>query len=32
MLPALQIGRLALPVAPLLLMLAVWAGAWLAER
>jgi prolipoprotein diacylglyceryltransferase len=32
MLPVLQISRLALPVAPLLLVLGVWASAWLAER
>lgn len=32
MLPVLQIGPLALPTAPLLLMLGVWAGTWLAER
>ncbi len=32
MMPILQIGPLALPAAPLALMLGVWAGAWLAER
>lgn len=32
MMPILQIGPLALPTAPLALMLGVWAGAWLAER
>jgi phosphatidylglycerol:prolipoprotein diacylglycerol transferase len=32
MFPVLQIGSIALPTAPLLLMLGVWAGAWLAER
>lgn len=32
MLPVIQIGPAALPLAPLLIMLGVWAGAWLAER
>lgn len=32
MLPVLHIGPLALPSAPLALLLGVWAGAWLAER
>jgi phosphatidylglycerol:prolipoprotein diacylglycerol transferase len=32
MLPVVQIGPAALPLAPLLIMLGVWAGAWLAER
>jgi len=32
MFPVLQLGSIALPVAPLALMLGVWAGAWLAEH
>ena len=32
MFPVLQIGSIALPTAPLILMLGVWVGAWLAER
>jgi phosphatidylglycerol---prolipoprotein diacylglyceryl transferase len=32
MFPVLQLGSIALPTAPLLLMLGVWVGAWLAER
>jgi phosphatidylglycerol:prolipoprotein diacylglycerol transferase len=32
MFPVLQIGWVALPTAPLTLMLGVWIGAWLAER
>ncbi|KPV49097.1 hypothetical protein SE17_34545, partial [Kouleothrix aurantiaca] len=32
MLPVLQIWRLALPAAPLAIMLGAWLAAWLAER
>lgn len=32
MLPTLQIGPLAMPTGPLLLLLGVWLGTWLAER
>jgi phosphatidylglycerol---prolipoprotein diacylglyceryl transferase len=32
MFPVLQIGSIALPTAPLTLMLGVWIGAWLAKR
>jgi prolipoprotein diacylglyceryltransferase len=32
MFPVLQLGSIALPTAPLVLLLGVWAGAWLAER
>src|SRR5262245_36700616 len=32
MVPVLQLGSIALPTAPLVLLLGVWAGAWLAER
>jgi phosphatidylglycerol---prolipoprotein diacylglyceryl transferase len=32
MFPVLQIGSIALPTAPLTLMLGIWIGAWLAER
>jgi prolipoprotein diacylglyceryltransferase len=32
MFPVLQIGSIALPTAPLSLMLGVWIGAWLAEQ
>lgn len=32
MVPVLQLGSITLPTAPLVLLLGVWAGAWLAER
>jgi phosphatidylglycerol:prolipoprotein diacylglycerol transferase len=32
MFPVLQLGSIALPTAPLILLLGVWAGTWLAER
>ena len=32
MVPVLQLGSIALPTAPLVLLLGVWAGAWLTER
>ncbi|MBS1966579.1 MAG: prolipoprotein diacylglyceryl transferase [Chloroflexi bacterium SZAS-1] len=32
MFPVLQIGSIALPAAPLALLLGVWTGVWLAER
>ena len=32
MFPVLQIGSIEMPTAPLVLLLGVWAGSWLAER
>jgi prolipoprotein diacylglyceryltransferase len=32
MVPVLQIGSIALPMAPLVLLLGVWAGTWATER
>jgi phosphatidylglycerol---prolipoprotein diacylglyceryl transferase len=32
MFPVLELGSIALPTAPLVLLLGVWVGAWLAER